>query len=164
MLRAVRMKRAAPVRPEIFRPSVRRLPGPDPVAVTRARFSRSRSDGGYNTIFTLAIAGGETTPVMVVDQQVDPVRAPGSTRTSSASILPSASVSRFRCHVSGEPKGVKVQGGMLEIVTRAVEIECLPDDIPESFTVDVTELLIGQSKRASESRCRFDEVAQPRRP
>jgi len=31
-----------------------------------------------------------------------------------------------------------------------VEIECLPDDIPESFTVDVTELSIGQSIRASE--------------
>ena len=39
---------------------------------------------------------------------------------------------------------------LLELVTRFVEIECLPDDIPESFTVDVTELMIGQTKRASE--------------
>jgi large subunit ribosomal protein L25 len=43
-----------------------------------------------------------------------------------------------------------VQGGLLEIVTRSIEIECLPDDIPESFTVDVSELMIGQSKRAGD--------------
>ncbi len=43
-----------------------------------------------------------------------------------------------------------MQGGLLEIITRAIEIECLPDEIPESFTVDVTELMIGQSKRASD--------------
>jgi large subunit ribosomal protein L25 len=53
-------------------------------------------------------------------------------------------------HTQGEPKGVKVQGGLLEIVTRSVEIECLPDEIPASFRVDVTELLIGQSKRAGD--------------
>jgi large subunit ribosomal protein L25 len=50
----------------------------------------------------------------------------------------------------GEAKGVKVQGGLLEVITRAIEIECLPDDIPEKFVVDVTELMIGQAKRASD--------------
>src|SRR3982751_4248286 len=33
-----------------------------------------RSRSGYNTIFNLAVNGGETTPVMVVDDQVDPIR------------------------------------------------------------------------------------------
>ena len=50
----------------------------------------------------------------------------------------------------GEPKGVKLQGGLLEVITREVEIECLPDEIPESYTVDVTELMIGQNLRASD--------------
>jgi large subunit ribosomal protein L25 len=53
-------------------------------------------------------------------------------------------------HTEGEAKGIKLQGGLLELVIRAVEIECLPDDIPERFTVDVTELMIGQAKRASD--------------
>jgi large subunit ribosomal protein L25 len=53
-------------------------------------------------------------------------------------------------HTAGEPAGVKVQGGLLEVITRAIEIECLPDEIPESFTVNVSELMIGQSKRASD--------------
>jgi large subunit ribosomal protein L25 len=51
---------------------------------------------------------------------------------------------------TGEAKGVKVQGGLLEVITRSIEIECLPDDIPEKFVVDVTELMIGQAKRASD--------------
>src|SRR5207302_8467896 len=51
---------------------------------------------------------------------------------------------------TGEPKGVKVQGGLLEVISRAVEIDCVPDEIPEHFVVDVTDLMIGQSKRASD--------------
>ena len=87
---------------------------------------------------------------MVVDQQVDPIRG----------ILLHADLKRIDLtkrirvtvpvHTAGEPKGVKVQGGLLEVITRAIEIECLPDEIPESFMVDVTELMIGQSKRASD--------------
>ena len=33
---------------------------------------------------------------------------------------------------------------------REVEVECLPDDIPEAITVDVTPLALGQSLRVSE--------------
>jgi large subunit ribosomal protein L25 len=39
---------------------------------------------------------------------------------------------------------------LLELVIREVEIECLPDEIPEQFTVDVTELMMGMSVRASD--------------
>jgi large subunit ribosomal protein L25 len=53
-------------------------------------------------------------------------------------------------HTVGEPKGVKIQGGLLEAITREVEIECLPDEIPESFTLDVRELGLGQAVRASD--------------
>jgi large subunit ribosomal protein L25 len=109
-----------------------------------------RSNTGYNTIFTLAIAGGETTPVMVVDQQVDPVK----NTLLHADFKRIDLTKRIRVSIpvstEGEPAGVKVQGGLLEIITRQVEIECLPDDIPEHFIVDVRELMIGQSKRASD--------------
>jgi large subunit ribosomal protein L25 len=109
-----------------------------------------RSGTGFNTIFTLAIAGGETTPVMVVDQQVDPIKG----TLLHADLKRIDLNKRIRVHVpvhtEGEPAGVKVQGGLLEIITRAIEIECLPDEIPESFTVNVSELMIGQSKRASD--------------
>src|SRR5262245_1596980 len=109
-----------------------------------------RSSTGYNTIFNLAVNGGETTPVMVVDDQVDPIRG----NLLHADLKRIDLTKRLRVSVpvstSGEAKGVKVQGGLLEVISRAVEIECVPDEIPENFSVDVTDLMIGQSKRASD--------------
>jgi large subunit ribosomal protein L25 len=125
----------------------------DPVSIAvnpREIIRIIRSSTGYNTIFNLAIAGGETTPVMVVDQQVDPVKG----HLLHADFKRIDLTKRIRVNVpvgtTGEAKGVKVQGGLLEVITRAIEIECLPDEIPEGFTVDVTELMIGQAKRASD--------------
>jgi large subunit ribosomal protein L25 len=125
----------------------------DPISVAvnpREIVKITRSGTGFNTIFTLAVEGGETTPVMVVDQQVDPVR--GTLLHADFKRIDLTKRIRVSVPVSteGEPKGVKVQGGLLEIITRAIEIEVLPDDIPEHFVVDVTELMVGQSKRASD--------------
>ena len=125
----------------------------DPIAVSvnpREINKIIRSSTGYNTIFKLEVAGGETTPVMVVDQQVDPIR--GTLLHADFKRIDLSK--RIRVHVpvftTGEAKGVKVQGGLLEVITRSIEIDCLPDDIPEKFVVDVTELMIGQAKRASD--------------
>jgi large subunit ribosomal protein L25 len=125
----------------------------DPVSIAvspREIMRILRSSTGYNTIFNLAVAGGETTPVMVVDQQVDPIRG----TLLHADLKRVDLTKRIRVsvpvHTAGEPAGVKVQGGLLEVITRSVDIECLPDDIPEAFTVSVTDLMIGQSKRASD--------------
>jgi large subunit ribosomal protein L25 len=46
--------------------------------------------------------------------------------------------------------GVKVQGGLLDFVTREVEVECLPADIPEKLTVDVSNLEMNQSIRVAD--------------
>jgi len=125
----------------------------DPISVAvdpKSILKIVRSSTGYNTIFNLVITGGETTPVMLVDQQVDPIKG----TLLHADLKRIDLTKRIRVtvpvHTAGEPKGVKVQGGLLEVITRSVEIECLPDDIPEGFTVDVSELMIGQSKRASD--------------
>ncbi len=123
---------------------------PVSIALDPKELSRLVRGSGLNTIFDLAINGGETTPVMVVDQQVDPIRG----NLLHADLKRIDLTKRIRVtvpvHTAGEPKGVKVQGGLLEVVTRSIEIECLPDEIPDSYTVDVTELMIGQSKRASD--------------
>jgi large subunit ribosomal protein L25 len=124
----------------------------DPVSVSvnpREISKIVHSKSGYNTIFNLSIAGGETTPVMLVDNQVHPVKG----TLLHADLKRIDLTKRIRVAVpvftAGEPAGVKVQGGLLEIITRAIEIECLPDEIPESFTISVTDLMIGQSRRAS---------------
>jgi large subunit ribosomal protein L25 len=109
-----------------------------------------QSGTGYNTIFNLAINSGDATPVMVVDQQVDPLKGTLLHVDFKRIDLTKRIRVTVPVHTSGEPKGVKVQGGLLEVVTRAIEIDCLPDEIPDSFTVDVAELMIGQSRRASD--------------
>ena len=45
----------------------------------------------------------------------------------------------------GVPTGVKNFGGLLEQNLRALAIECLPRDLPDKITVDVSELNIGNS-------------------
>lgn len=45
----------------------------------------------------------------------------------------------------GEPVGVKTHGGLLQQQVRALEIECLPQNLPDFIKVDVSALEIGQS-------------------
>jgi large subunit ribosomal protein L25 len=49
--------------------------------------------------------------------------------------------------VKGEPKGVKQQGGIVDFVSREIQVECLPADIPENITLDVSELMLHQGIR-----------------
>jgi large subunit ribosomal protein L25 len=109
-----------------------------------------RSSTGHNTIFNLEVAGGETSPVMVVDEQYDPVKSNLLHVDLKRIDLEKRIRVSVPVKVTGEAKGIKLQGGQMEIITRSVEIECLPNDIPQSFTVDVSDLMVGQNKRANE--------------
>jgi large subunit ribosomal protein L25 len=109
-----------------------------------------KSKSGHNTIFNLEIKGVENTPVMVIDWLLDPIKD----NILHCDLQRVDLTKRIRVavpvHTHGDPKGVKIQGGLHEVITREIEIECLPDDIPEEFNVDVTELMLGQAIRASE--------------
>jgi large subunit ribosomal protein L25 len=109
-----------------------------------------RSETGHNTIFAVKISGSNDEMVILKDWQVDPV----SGALLHADLLRIAMdvrmVVKVAVHPFGEPQGVKLQGGIFEIVTREVEIECLPADIPEEFRVDVTGLMIGKQLRAAD--------------
>jgi len=108
------------------------------------------SKTGHNTIFNVSVTGGETVPAMVVDWQNDPVKENLLHVDLKRIDLTLRLRVKVPVHTSGEPKGVKLQGGLQELITREVEIECLPDDIPEHFTLDASELSIGESLRASQ--------------
>jgi len=108
------------------------------------------SESGHNAIFTLDIRGRAPARVMLRDWQVAPthgdllhidmVRVARDTRLKL----------KVPIHITGEAKGVKVQGGIFEFVLREVEVECLPDDIPDHIPVDVTELTIGRNLRVED--------------
>src|ERR1700747_184496 len=108
-----------------------------------------RSPTGHNTLFQVAFEGKEQ-PAIVKAWQVDPV----SGNRLHVDLLRIAMDVRMRVkvpvHTFGEPSGVKVEGGVFEVVTREVEIECLPAEIPSEFKVDVSSLAMHQALRAGD--------------
>ena len=109
-----------------------------------------RSEAGHNAIFTLEIRGKAPARVMLRDWQVEPLAG----RLLHVDMVRVALDTKLRVKVpiqiTGEAQGVKVQGGIFEFLLREVEIECLPDDIPDHIVVDVTELMIGKTLRVSD--------------
>jgi len=104
------------------------------------------SDSGQNTIFSLSVDGGEHANAMVKEYQLDPVKG----NLIHADFLQIAMDRRLQVSVNvelvGEAEGVK-GGGLMDFVTRSIDIECLPADIPDSIKVDVSHLKINDYVR-----------------
>jgi large subunit ribosomal protein L25 len=104
-----------------------------------------RSDTGHNTIFKLALpnGGGEPATVIIKDWQVDPVK--GRLLHADLLRLSMTEVTRVRVAIEavGEPVGVKLEAGILDLQMREIEVECLPGDIPEHLQIDVSNLHLG---------------------
>jgi large subunit ribosomal protein L25 len=118
----------------------------DPKEINGILFSST----GHNTIFDVEIAGQGVVPAMIVAWQHDPVRNSLMHVDLERIDLTRKLKVKVPVHPVGEPRGVKQQGGLMEIVHREIEIECLPDDIPGEYSVDVRELMIGQNVRAQD--------------
>ena len=105
---------------------------------------------GHNTIFDLALTGGEPTKAMIVDWQYEPIKGHllhiDLKRIALDKVL-KVSVPVF---LVGEAAGVKQEGGIMEQMLREVEIECLPADIPSHIDADVSHLTFGKVLRVSE--------------
>ena len=114
----------------------------DPKAVLRIL----HSDSGANTLITLTLDGGQSR-VMVKEYQLDPVTHHLLHADFYQLAMDKAITVTVPVLVKGEPKGVKLQGGLLDFVTRDIEVLCLPTDIPEHIDVDVSELMLHQSIR-----------------
>jgi large subunit ribosomal protein L25 len=106
-----------------------------------------RSQSGHNTLFQVDL-NGKHEPAILKDWLNDPV----SGNLLHVDLLRVAMDVRMRVqvpvHTFGDPAGVKVQGGVFEVVTREVEIECLPGDIPSEFRADVSGLMLNDALRA----------------
>ena len=124
---------------------------PVPVSVSPKDIGKILSTGaGGNTIFNLDIAGLENTPVMLKDWQKDPLKENLLHVDFKRIDLSQRLRVRVRVLTTGDPRGVKEQGGVYETITREIEIECLPDEIPDNFSVDVTEYRLGSTLRAGD--------------
>src|SRR5262245_11287562 len=119
-----------------------------PIAVApKALLRILHSEAGQNTLISLKLAGAGDTRVLVKDFQLDPITHEVLHADFYRVAMDKLLQVTIPVQVTGEPKGVKQQGGILEHIRREIEIECLPADIPESIVVDVSELMLHQGIR-----------------
>jgi large subunit ribosomal protein L25 len=112
-----------------------------------------KTGAGENVIIDLAIETGESTlshRAMLKEIQLDPVK-----QTILHVDLYEISMDKkieveVPITLTGTAKGVSDEGGILQQVSRTLEISCLPDNIPDAFELDVTELNIGDSLHVSD--------------
>ena len=117
----------------------------DPKALLRIL----HSDSGANTLITLKLDGGQSR-VMVKEYQLDPITHHLLHADFYQLAMDKAITVTVPIVVKGEPKGVKLQGGLLDFVTRDIQVQCLPTEIPEHIDVDVSEMMLHESIRVRE--------------
>jgi large subunit ribosomal protein L25 len=109
-----------------------------------------RSEAGRNTILKLDISGSGATNAILKSWQVDPIKESFLHADFYRIAMDVAIRVTVPVHVLGEARGVKVDGGVLEVIMREIEVECLPGDIPEHIDVDVSDLGLNGSLRVSD--------------
>ncbi len=121
--------------------------GPLPVVVSPQELL-SALGAGENVLINLSLGGTEeiqTRMVILKELQLDPVKG----RPLHADFLEVSMERKIRVEVpvvlAGESVGVKSKGGILEQPLRQLFVECLPLNIPERITVDVSALDIGDA-------------------
>jgi large subunit ribosomal protein L25 len=122
---------------------------PESIALDTRSMVRILNDpSGHNRVFDLQ--GGAQGHAMAVDWQSDPVT--GKLLHIDMKRLDLTNKIRVKVSVEtfGVAYGVKTEGGLEDLILREIEVECLPEDIPASIRIDVTELRAGQSIRASD--------------
>ena len=131
----------------------------DPKALLRILHSES----GVNTLIGLQLDGADT-QVLVKEYQLDPI----GHKLLHADFYQVAMDRMLTVTVpvvlKGEARGVKQQGGIVDFVSREIEIECLPGDIPEHVAVDISELMLNQGLRVRDLQlegARWKPVSEP---
>ena len=127
--------------------------GREPVAIQvekRALLDLMRSTG-HNPVFQLQLAGTDKSRhAMIREMQVHPVTR-HMLHVDFQRVLMTEKV-KVSVHLEllGVPVGVKVDGGLLDFVTRELHVQCTPDKIPAKLTVDVSGLHINQHVEAKD--------------
>jgi large subunit ribosomal protein L25 len=108
-----------------------------------------KSAAGANTLFDLDL-GGQRRKVILKEYQREPLKGQILHADFYEVALDKKLEVKVHLELAGVPVGVKTQGGVLDFVTRELEVECLPADIPEKITIDVSHLELNRHFRVSE--------------
>lgn len=108
-----------------------------------------KSEAGENTIFKVSF-DSKIQDAMIKELQIDP----STDELIHVDLIQISMDKVLRVAVPiqllGEPVGVKAEGGFVDFMTREVEIECLPKDIPENVKVDISHLHLHQSMKIAD--------------
>jgi large subunit ribosomal protein L25 len=119
----------------------------DPKQISRILFSES----GHNTIFDVQLGDqSNAAKAMIVDWQREPLMDQLIHIDLKRIALDKMLRVSVPIRMVGVAIGVKTQGGILDLVLREAEIECLPADIPSHIDVDVSNLALHQVLRVSD--------------
>ena len=132
----------------------------EPVAVSVEPKDLDRilfSDTGHNTIFTLKYRDQEQ-QVLIREYQRDPVGDEFLHADFMAVSMDRTMVFDVPVETVGTAEGVKMYGGILDLVVREIHLECLPGDLPDHIRVDVSDLEIGDSVRVEQLDVDTDRV------
>ena len=121
--------------------------GRDTQALTLDAFALDQALKGVewgSAVVQLTI-GGTTVRALIREIQRHPVR-PDILHLDFYEIRAEEKVRlKLPVHLVGTPEGVRNQGGVLDQVAREIEIEVLPEHIPDRLDIDVTNLTMGHS-------------------
>ncbi len=128
--------------------------GGDPVPIQLDRAALHgllKQEGGANAVFLLKLGGTDKKRhAMVRELDLDPItRQVRHVDFQRINLKDKVRVD-VPIEILGEPTGVKNESGVLDFVTREIEVECLPTAIPAKIEVDVSALHVGQHIEAGE--------------
>ncbi len=97
-----------------------------------------------NIIVNLEIEGQGTRMAFLQSIQHDPLSGKALHADFRSIDEKTAITAHIPTHLNGESAGVKA-GGLIEQYVHAIEITCLPNDLPETLEVDISSLQVGDS-------------------
>ena len=120
---------------------------PVALAVPKKEFELAlkTAHAGGNVIVALRLDGAAEKTAIIREVQRDPITHDILHLDFHHISLTEKVTVEVTVHLVGTPDGVKNGGGILEHITRTIEIECLPTQIPQHLEADVSALAIGDS-------------------
>lgn len=117
---------------------------PKHLSVNAAELVRTRREFGSTHVYSVEVEGGESYKAMIREIQVEPVHRTVQHVDFWAVDLTKTLEMNVRVEFTGRPKGV-VAGGKFQQMRRQIKLAGLPEALPSSISVDVSDLGAGET-------------------
>jgi large subunit ribosomal protein L25 len=124
---------------------------PTPLTLDHREFETFlRQHRGESVVINLEVEGGEAEKALLRDIQRDYIKNVVIHADFQQILMTDRITTTVSLVLTGDPVGVKRDGGVLEQALREVEIQCLASEIPEHLEVDVADMIIGETLHISD--------------